>query len=234
MSLEKPRTVFFDLAHTLVRGSAVPARRSLGARLNLDERQIRRVGKLIMTYPATAPEELLPALGEVLPGIGSQRIERELEAVWREQQETAEFLEGALGLLESLKEAGIRLGLISNTWHPFYAGFVAKHPEAQKLFDLTVLSYRCGVKKPSSAIYRRALEASGCRPGECWMVGDSYELDILPSLTLGMNTLWVLVRPEAERPVLAGLLRNEGIRPRWVVDELKGVRAYFRRCGFVP
>ncbi len=39
-------------------------------------------------------------------------------------------------------------------------------------FHSYVLSYKVGAMKPSPLIYRKAIEAAGCEPGECFFTDD--------------------------------------------------------------
>jgi FMN phosphatase YigB (HAD superfamily) len=122
---------------------------------------------------------------------------------------------------------GIRLGIISNTWHPFYSGFLRSCPELSVHFDHRILSYREGCKKPSTVLFRRALQEAGESPHSCWMIGDSYELDIEPAMKIGMRTIWLLHHPEKEIPLLAKVLRGEKRSPDQVFEDLEQIRTYF-------
>jgi putative hydrolase of the HAD superfamily len=64
------------------------------------------------------------------------------------------------------------------------AGFL---PYITHVIDSTVV----GVRKPDPAIWRMAIEASGCRPEEMLVVGDSIKNDILPAQSLGCATAWL-------------------------------------------
>jgi FMN phosphatase YigB (HAD superfamily) len=97
------------------------------------------------------------------------------------------------------------------------------------LVDHFVLSYRLGFKKPSPELFRRALELSGAPPERCWMVGDSYELDIEPAKASGMHTIWVVRAPEKEKTLLARVMRGEKPRPDWSVVHLEEILEFF--CG---
>ena len=74
-------------------------------------------------------------------------------------------------LIEGLAAAGVRLVLLSNTDASHFE-FVRRRFEVLDRFDDFVLSYRIGTMKPGDAIYRAALQAIGCRPGECFYTDD--------------------------------------------------------------
>ncbi len=51
--------------------------------------------------------------------------------------------------------------------------------------------------KPHPAYYLEIAQRLDCRPEECLMVGDDWEMDILPALEIGMETYWI-AQPEEE------------------------------------
>ncbi len=48
-----------------------------------------------------------------------------------------------------------------------------------------------GVRKPDPMIFSLALARLGVAPNDAWVVGDSYERDIVPAKTLGCSTIWL-------------------------------------------
>jgi HAD superfamily hydrolase (TIGR01549 family) len=226
----QPAVVFFDIGQTLVEGGAQSARRLLGSRLNLTEKETRRVGKFIMIHFCMAPASLSNTLAEMLPNHSPEIIHEAVESVWSEQEACAREISGAGPLLKSLKAQGVKLGLISNIWHPFYVGFSRNCSELASIVDYSFLSYCEGVKKPSPHMFHQALKMTGHAPDSCWMVGDSYELDMAPAMRAGFNTLWVLRHPEREKGLLARVLRNEETRPHWIVESLDEILPFFMGC----
>ena len=45
--------------------------------------------------------------------------------------------------------------------------------------------------KPNPAFYREIATHIGCAPGDCVMIGNEVEMDILPARHVGMKTFWV-------------------------------------------
>ena len=45
--------------------------------------------------------------------------------------------------------------------------------------------------KPNPAYYREIAAQIGCAPGDCVMVGNDVQLDILPARRVGMKTFWI-------------------------------------------
>jgi len=215
--------VFFDLGQTLVTGAGQSPRRLVAARLGLSEKETRKVGRLIMTQSAFEPASLAEALESVLVDHEPQHLRDTLEEIWGEQRRCVQEIDGATSVLRSLKAKGFKLGVLSNTWHPLYAGFCESCPEMAGLVDYFVMSYHLGCKKPSPDLFRQAVERTGEPAERCWMVGDSYELDIEPALASGMHAIWVLRAPEREKALLARVLRGEKPRPDWSVVHLEEI-----------
>lgn len=94
----------------------------------------------------------------------------------------------AKSLLGALKPK-YKLGVVSN----FYGNLdvVCTEFGLDTLFEATVDSVVVGVKKPDPAIFRLALERLDVRASETFVVGDSYERDIVPSKSLGCRTIWL-------------------------------------------
>ncbi len=45
--------------------------------------------------------------------------------------------------------------------------------------------------KAHPAYYREVLDLIDCRPGECLMVGDSWEFDVAPACSVGLRVYWI-------------------------------------------
>lgn len=89
-----------------------------------------------------------------------------------------------LGFVRAARRAGIRTGLISNSWG------VERYDRAllAELFDGVVISGEVGVRKPSPEIYAMGARAVGLPPQECVYV-DDLPGNLKPARALGMTTL---------------------------------------------
>jgi putative hydrolase of the HAD superfamily len=90
-------------------------------------------------------------------------------------------------VLRALANAGIRIGLISNTQRCL-TSFQA-HFELEGLITATVSSFEHGYMKPHPSIFSAALTRVGARPDEAVMVGDSIRQDIEGALRAGMRAI---------------------------------------------
>jgi FMN phosphatase YigB (HAD superfamily) len=102
--------------------------------------------------------------------------------------EVADTVAGARDLLAAFSRR-YSLGLVSN----FYGNLVpvCRGLGLEGLFGVMVDSAVEGVRKPDPAIFALALGRLGVAAAEAWVVGDSYERDIVPGKTLGCSTIWL-------------------------------------------
>lgn len=99
--------------------------------------------------------------------------------------------------LASLKEAGYRLGIISNwSWH--LPALLEFHGLAQ-YFDQVITSARIGCSKPNPAIFQAALDQMQTDPAKSLHIGDTWRADVLGAWSLGIGALWLDRRDEATR-----------------------------------
>ena len=115
---------------------------------------------------------------------------RELAWLWYEpithQTRVEESLPHALAAIRS---AGLRLGVISNTFVP---GFVHdRHLEMEGLLEflpVRVYSSEVGYRKPDKRIFQAALRQLDVAPSEALFVGDLVKTDIVGARRMGMKT----------------------------------------------
>ncbi|HEY2285218.1 MAG TPA: HAD family phosphatase [Streptosporangiaceae bacterium] len=77
------------------------------------------------------------------------------------------FDEGMHELMRAARRAGLRTGLLSNSWGAIYPRHL--FPE---LFDAVVISAEVGMRKPEERIFRLAAEVLGLEPEECVFIDD--------------------------------------------------------------
>ncbi|OLC47842.1 MAG: hypothetical protein AUH43_10930 [Acidobacteria bacterium 13_1_40CM_65_14] len=111
---------------------------------------------------------------------------REIYEEWAACQHF-ELYDDVPAVLQTLANAGIRIGLISNTQRCLTS--FQSHFELQGLIAATVSSFEHGYMKPHPSIFSAALERLGARPDEAVMVGDSIRQDIEGALRVGMRAV---------------------------------------------
>jgi HAD superfamily hydrolase (TIGR01549 family) len=129
-------------------------------------------------------EEIFVGMGGP-PQIASE-CAREIEQGW-EVSENFELFEDALPVLDELRAAQLRIGLVSNGIRDL-AQFVAHH---RLDVDAIVDSRTHGRVKPHPTIFQAALERLGVDAAEAAMVGDSLEEDIEGARALGMRAILI-------------------------------------------
>lgn len=100
---------------------------------------------------------------------------------------------GAKDTLASLRDRGVRLGILSN-WDSRLRRTLEEIGLAQ-FFATWIISHEIGYEKPHDRIFTEALRRAGERPAAILHVGDSLEADIRPARRLGWRTLWIGVDP---------------------------------------
>jgi putative hydrolase of the HAD superfamily len=92
---------------------------------------------------------------------------------------------GALELLQDLRQAGFRLGIISN--FDLRLREILKHVGVLDLFEQIVVSSQVGAEKPSPRIFEEALRRFAVEPAELLHVGDEEKADGDGARALGIQ-----------------------------------------------
>jgi putative hydrolase of the HAD superfamily len=211
------RAVLFDVDFTLARpgpelGPEGYRRRAeqFGLRLDPGRYEAAREAALVdlKRHPELEhDEEIWIAFTErILRGMGAEgerarECAAAIEKAW-EEHANFDLYEDALPVLDELRRAGIKIGLVSNGARDL-ADFVVHHGLD---VDVAVGSRAHGKTKPHETIFRAALEQLGVEPEEAAMVGDSIEDDIDGARALGMRAL--LVDREGRYPDVPNALRD--------------------------
>ncbi len=95
--------------------------------------------------------------------------------------------EESLWLLKTLREKGIKTGLITNTFSDEREMILAS--PLYPLFDAAMISYEQGLSKPDPEIYRRAMKALKVKAEECLYVGDGGSHELTGARELGMKAV---------------------------------------------
>lgn len=119
---------------------------------------------------------------------------------------------GTADALGQLRDAGLRLGVVSNSDGKVETALAAAG--LRPYFDVVVDSTHAGVEKPDPRIFAVALEAIGAAPGEAVYVGDVYEVDVVGARRAGLAA--VLLDPHGlhvngDVPIIESLAELPGL-----------------------
>jgi putative hydrolase of the HAD superfamily len=147
------------------------------------------------SFPATAQydhDAWYEREREILHLLGSDD-EAMLEAYARRVEQlfsapgTMRLYDDALPVLTALREAGFRLGIISNwSWNLVDR---CRQVAIESYFEVVVASAYAGCNKPHPGIFRLALERMGASAERSVHVGDSYAADVAGSRAAGMQAV---------------------------------------------
>jgi len=102
-------------------------------------------------------------------------------------------------LVQDLKDAGIRVALLSNSWGNTYP-----RERIDALFDLVVISGEVGMRKPNPDIFTHTLDLLDARPDRVVFIDDA-EPNTDGAARLGMHTI-LHTDPDTTRSKLARLV----------------------------
>jgi putative hydrolase of the HAD superfamily len=143
-------------------------------------------------------ELVLPSVGtpyaDLLRELGVEDADAFIDAeheVWRE---SSAVLASAQALLESLRNRGLKTGVVANGW-PEPGRILRADAERYglaPLLDAFVTSDDVGARKPAPAIFAAACRAVDVEPAATLFVGDSLEVDVQGAANVGMTTVQAL------------------------------------------
>ena len=106
------------------------------------------------------------------------------------REEAIKPFPGAIEALGKLREAGVRLALLTNGEARRQRDKIARFG-LEPFFDHIQIEEEFGVGKPDERAFRHALSVLGVEAEEAWMVGDSLEWDIEGAQGAGIHAIWV-------------------------------------------
>ncbi len=131
------------------------------------------------------------------------------QACWKVEQDTH-------STLKKLKEAGYRLGIISNAGDDWDVQTLVDKANIRPFFDYISTSAAAGIRKPHPKIFQMAFDAMAIQPDQAVMIGDTLGADILGSKNLGTHNVWITRR--VNRSGMQTL--EERIKPDRVISTL--------------
>jgi len=147
------------------------------------------------------PGMIRDALAHFGTGLTDDELARFLEAEHAAWQPARVLGSTTHALLDSLREDGLKLGLVSNAFDP---GWLLRRDLEQmgieQRIDVAVFSSEVGVRKPHPEIFGRALAALEVAPERTLFVGDRLYEDVRGAGELGMTTVQALWFRADEHP----------------------------------
>ncbi|MBO4844772.1 MAG: HAD-IA family hydrolase [Lachnospiraceae bacterium] len=90
-------------------------------------------------------------------------------------------------MLDTLKEKGIKIGLITNTFSD--ERDIIRESPLFKYFDVALISYEQGICKPDLELYKRMTDKLNVKPEECLYVGDGGSRELYAARDAGMHPI---------------------------------------------
>jgi HAD superfamily hydrolase (TIGR01509 family) len=202
------RAVLFDAGNTLVFLDYVRLAEEVGAALQLPLtgeglRQHESAATRAMERAAATDQARATAYLEALflhGGVPRDRMGEVRDCLGRMHRQLhlwCSVAEGAAESLRRLRDAGLRLGVVSNS-----DGRVEEALEAaglRRYFDVVIDSGRVGLEKPDPRIFYAALDALGVEASEALYVGDLYEVDVAGANAAGIEAVLVTTSADESR-----------------------------------
>lgn len=171
-------------------------------------------------------------LNQVLAELGHSQVpaaivDRSLERMFSSSEEYWLPMPGVHEVLEELRQAGLRLGIISNASDAANVHRLVDNADLRPFFDPIIVSAEEGIRKPDTRIFEILLQAWDLPPQRLVMTGDSLSADIVGARQVGMYSIWLTA--DADTPSNRAV-RGE-IEPDAVAEELVEIPDLIRRRG---
>lgn len=229
------KAILFDIDDTLFpttefarRARQNAVRAMIAAGLELPEEQVlRELEEVITEFSSNYEHHFDKLLQRLRPASLSKRNSALIVAAGVAAYHDTKFLEIApfpdvKPLLEDLRRAGLRLGVITHGWTVKQAEKLVRLGLTRFLDPAAIfISDQIGISKPNPKLYQVALADLGLSGPEAMYVGDSPEHDIAPPQSLGMIAVWSS-RAARHRPA------DSGIEPDHTVADFGELRTLLR------
>jgi HAD superfamily hydrolase (TIGR01509 family) len=139
------------------------------------------------------PGEVRRLLGEFGVDVSDEELLRFLDAEHDAWAPARTLAATTHALLESLRDRGLKLALVSNAFDPpdLLHRDLAQLGVAERL-DVALFSSEIGRRKPDPLIFQAALDRLGVEPHAALFVGDTLATDVAGAAALGMRTCQAL------------------------------------------
>ncbi len=136
--------------------------------------------------------DLIAETKEILRGFGIDMIngipEKFIRAHYKPIREQITLVPGAVEILTELKQADVKIGLVSNTVFPAdYHRSEMRDFGIFDYFDFTLFSCEEKIRKPNEDLYLRALTMGGTEAGQTVFIGDRLLEDVGGPQSVGIK-----------------------------------------------
>jgi len=127
---------------------------------------------------------------------------------------TAEIVEGAFEVLETIKKGGYKIALVANV-DSIDARNIMVTCGLEDYFDSIIISEEIGIEKPAREIFKAALKELKVKAENTIMVGNRIDTDIAGANRIGMKSVWFKWNNRYKETI-----SNEEERPDFVIKSL--------------
>jgi putative hydrolase of the HAD superfamily len=200
MTPATPQFLYFDLGNVLLHFDPVRLSRQISARSQVDAQRIRQVLFETDLYERYEHGRInsVEFHARFLDSTGASI---DYDTFQSAACDVFERIDASLRLVEKLRAAGHRLGILSNTNEGHWRFITERYPEVAQ-FELFALSYRLGTMKPQRAIYDAARNMAGVDAARVFFVDDRQE-NVDGALAAGLDAVMFVDTPQLERDLLA-------------------------------
>jgi glucose-1-phosphatase len=201
----QPKFLYFDLGNVLVNFSVEQMLRQIGDVAGIDSQQVRDAifaGNLLHDHE--------------LGRLSSRQFHEAFSAATGTHADFDRLVAAAsqifelnvpvLPIVAQLRQAGYRLGILSNTCDTHWDYCIRRYRILSEAFNVHALSYKIGAVKPDAAIFQAAAELAGCRLEEMFFVDD------IAGHVAGARAAGLDAVQFTEARALAEDLRRRGVR----------------------
>lgn len=123
---------------------------------------------------------------------GRARFEDLLKMYYEEIYSHRKVYPDIMETLKALQEAGVRMGIVSNTTNP---GFMKDYERTlmglDPFFEFSIYSSEVPYRKPHPSIFQLALDRLNLQASEVLFVGDNIQADIAGAQSVKMPAAWL-------------------------------------------
>ena len=203
VSEHKIQTVFFDIGNVLIHFSYEQMHRQVGDVCGLSPEEVHaHLLKEDLGIQYEKGEVTTDEMCAYFLRIGSKPHTQ--EELLRAMSEIFYPNEAIYPIVQSLKEQGFRLILLSNTCEAHFAYIQREYPILD-CFDGRALSYEVKARKPERKIFEKALSLAGCSAGQCFYTDD------MPEYIKAARSLGIDAEPYKDATTLMAHLQLRGI-----------------------